>query len=327
MTKLDFTDLPKPINSKTDWPWISKQNPKYDSKKYLPKISIITPSYNQGHYLEESIRSVLLQSYPNLEHIIIDGGSTDNSVDIIKKYELWLTYWVSEKDDGQSDAINKGFAKATGDILGWLNSDDVLEENALIKIAEYFIKPEQQIWVIGCCKTIDDKGNQIGLREVRQPTFFDMINWTVKWFPQQSTFWSRGMWDKCGPLDIQLNYTMDYDLWLRMLEINKPIISSEIFSSYRFHDNAKCSTNVDIENIHKEIYQIWLKKTRFLNQLPYKPKKNKFMHTIKMIIAIPYLKFYYPRLFINKLIFQTKHKIVATFPILKIFVKHIFKYN
>jgi glycosyltransferase involved in cell wall biosynthesis len=104
----------------------------------LPKISIITPSYNQGHFIEETITSVLDQGYPNLEYIIMDGGSKDNTVEVIKKYEKHITYWVSERDKGQSDAINKGFARATGDVINWLNSDDYYAKGTLQKVGEVF---------------------------------------------------------------------------------------------------------------------------------------------------------------------------------------------
>src|SRR5688572_2633651 len=114
-------------------------------KKY-PKISIITPSYNQGEYIEKTILSVLEQNYPNLEYIIIDGGSTDNSTEIIRKYADRITYWISEPDKGQSDAINKGLKLATGDIVNWLNSDDYYEPGALFKVAEAFNNPEVNVF-------------------------------------------------------------------------------------------------------------------------------------------------------------------------------------
>jgi glycosyltransferase involved in cell wall biosynthesis len=132
-------DLPSAPLGKSGWPWINISPPAYsflENGKQWPKISIVTPSFNQGQFLEETIRSVLLQNYPNLEYIIIDGGSSDESVDIIKKYEPWITYWVSEKDDGQAHAINKGLFRCTGEIFNWINSDDFLTEGALRVVAE-----------------------------------------------------------------------------------------------------------------------------------------------------------------------------------------------
>src|SRR5947207_6789592 len=139
MTAPRLDDLPAPPSGRKGWPW-TEATPKAPEKSTpnfsWPRISIVTPSFNQGQFIEETIRSVLLQGYPNLEYIIIDGGSTDNTVGVIKKYEPWLAYWVSEKDRGQCDAINKGFARATGDIFAWLCSDDVYAPGALRRIAE-----------------------------------------------------------------------------------------------------------------------------------------------------------------------------------------------
>ena len=134
-------DLPAPPPGKTGWIWTEQSNPlppKMPDGTEWPRISIVTPSYNQGHYIEETIRSILLQGYPNLEYIIIDGGSTDRSVEIIQKYASFLTYWVSEPDNGQTQAIDKGLAYCTGEIFNWVNSDDFLSRNALATIASAF---------------------------------------------------------------------------------------------------------------------------------------------------------------------------------------------
>ena len=130
-----LSELPKAPSGKTGWPWTeeSRRLPvlRYEGDPW-PRISVITPSFNQGEFIEETIRSVLLQDYPDLEYLILDGGSTDNSIEIIKRYSTWLTYWVSEPDSGQSDAINRGLKRASGDFCTWINSDDMLCKNALI---------------------------------------------------------------------------------------------------------------------------------------------------------------------------------------------------
>jgi cellulose synthase/poly-beta-1,6-N-acetylglucosamine synthase-like glycosyltransferase len=154
-------DLPPPPPGKTGWPWTEESRPLPDATadgQLWPKISIVTPSYNQGRFIEECIRSVLLQGYPNLEYIIIDGGSTDETVEVIKKYEPWLAYWESEPDRGQSHAINKGLAKSTGQLFNWHNSDDVLTSNSLTTMAAAMVKHPQAGYAHGYRIIIDAKG-------------------------------------------------------------------------------------------------------------------------------------------------------------------------
>jgi glycosyltransferase involved in cell wall biosynthesis len=149
-TVLTLKDLPAPPQGKIGWPWIerSSQLPdKMTDGSAWPHISIVTPSYNQGQFIEETIRSVLLQGYPNLEYIIIDGGSTDNTVEIIEKYESWISYWVSEKDSGQSDALNKGFAIGDGQICAYINSDDIFLPNALSKVSLAYAENPEFKWI------------------------------------------------------------------------------------------------------------------------------------------------------------------------------------
>src|SRR4051794_28341061 len=147
---MNSLSLPPPPEGKTGWPWTNESGTgvsTFEKKEEWPRISIVTPSYNQGGYLEETIRSILLQGYPNLEYLVIDGGSSDESVDVIKKYERHLTYWESAKDRGQSDALNRGFKRATGEWVGWVNSDDLYLPNALATLmATAAPNPEVQ-WV------------------------------------------------------------------------------------------------------------------------------------------------------------------------------------
>ena len=223
------------------------------SKAVYPKISIVTPSFNQGGFIEETIQSVLNQNYPNLEYIIIDGGSTDNSVEIIKKYENKIHYWVSEKDDGQSDAINKGFSKATGDIFYWINSDDYLLPDTLIKIAALNWTPN-----IGAIVGI---GHIVNLnKEINYtPPFYEPItteqlyNWTNnKDFMQPACFFSKTAWNDCGPLNKDLYFCMDVDLWIKIskkYEFQR--IDLNIAHAY-IHENAK--TTAEVEKMKMETY-------------------------------------------------------------------------
>lgn len=153
-----LTDLPPPPEGKTGWPW-TRETPRVPESmpdgKPWPRISIVTPSYNQGQFIEETIRSVLLQGYPDLEYIIIDGGSTDESVEIIRKYERWITFWVSEPDSGQTNAINKGFKRSTGEIVAWLNSDDVYTAGSLCTAAKAFAEQPHVAVIYGKIDAID----------------------------------------------------------------------------------------------------------------------------------------------------------------------------
>jgi glycosyltransferase involved in cell wall biosynthesis len=198
--------------------FISK--PLFDEKILLsknqsyPKISIITPSLNQGQFLERTILSVLNQNYPNLEFIIIDGGSNDESLSIIKRYEKYLSYWVSEKDEGQSDALNKGFKKATGEIIGWQNSDDIYLPDVFKKISQIFKESRKIDIVYGNRIDIDENDNIIG--ESR----FTRFSKTVYQYDgislgTQSTFWKRDLFTKIGYLDINFQFAMDYEFFLR----------------------------------------------------------------------------------------------------------------
>jgi glycosyltransferase involved in cell wall biosynthesis len=183
-----------------------------------PKISIVTPSYNQGQFIEETIRSVLLQGYPDLEYIIIDGGSTDESVNIIKKYEPWLQYWISEKDNGQSHAINKGLSRSAGTIVSWLNSDDFLAAAGLGAIAQAFDEADETIGaIVGVGHKVD------GARNIIYSPLPEVINrqTLLRWnyggnFMQPSCFFRKLAWERCGPIREDLHYSMDFAFWLAM---------------------------------------------------------------------------------------------------------------
>jgi glycosyltransferase involved in cell wall biosynthesis len=184
-----------------------------------PKISVITPSYNQGEFLEETICSVLNQKYPNLEYIIIDGGSTDNSVDIIKKYEKQLAYWVSEKDGGMYYAIQKGMERATGEIMTWINSDDLLSPKSLFWVADLFERYKQIEWLGGSVCLMDEESNIVYTMGQKQRNRFSYYLKDYKYVQQEGTFWRRGLWEKAGA-HISTDYKLagDLELWLRFFQ-------------------------------------------------------------------------------------------------------------
>lgn len=153
-----------------------------------PKISIVTPNYNKGSFLENTIKSVLSQNYPNLEYIIIDGGSTDNSIDIIKKYQDKISYWISEPDKGMYDAIRKGFSYATGEILAWIGSDDMYHPNCFNIIADIF-KNDKVSWLVGATTHFDKYGRCVFVAQSRYFSRLDLLSGDFKWIQQESSFW------------------------------------------------------------------------------------------------------------------------------------------
>jgi len=224
------------------------------SKKKTPKITIVTPSYNQGDFLEETILSVLGQGYENLEYIVIDGGSTDASVEIIKKHEKHIAYWQSQPDNGQSSAINLGFSKATGEILGWLNSDDVYLPGALKHIATQLDVSKQEILFGNCSHLYENRPICMG-SDVRKT--FQRVNIKFQDFIiQPSSFWTSIVWNKVGILDENLHYAFDWDWFIRAEKMNvafKP--TDKYLSVYRIHDNHKSGTGGDTRT--KEIIKIY----------------------------------------------------------------------
>lgn len=204
----------------------------------LPKISVVTPSFNQAQFLEETIQSVLDQKYPNLEYIIIDGGSTDGSVEIIQKYSEHLAYWVSEPDEGQTDALVKGFGRASGDVLCWLCSDDLYEPYTLHEVAEVFVRHPQWQVVYGDSLWIDANGRPI---RPKKEIDFNHFIWLYSgnYLPQPSTFWRRGIYQRVGGLDARWNLAMDADLWIRFAELAHPYHIPRLWSRMRYYPEQK----------------------------------------------------------------------------------------
>lgn len=184
-----------------------------------PKLTIVTPVFNQVKFLEETILSILNQNYPNLEYIIIDGGSTDGTVDIIKKYESQLTYWVSEPDKGMYDALQKGFDHSTGEIMGWLNADDLYFNGCFFLLSKLFVQHKEINWVTGTSHILNSEGVFIGNSPSRKFCKYQFLIGDYKWIAQESTFWRRSLWGKTGSrLNTNLKYAGDFELWLRFIQ-------------------------------------------------------------------------------------------------------------
>jgi glycosyltransferase involved in cell wall biosynthesis len=257
--------------------------PLFDEKVILnkdpnyPKISIVTPSYNQVEFLERTILSVLNQNYPNLEYIIIDGGSINGSVEIIKKYEKYLAYWVSEKDRGQADAINKGFQKSTGEILAWLNSDDTYLPETFYNVAKSFKRNPEADLIFGNIYFIDESDKRIG--ELRFTEFdFNTLIYEGGNLHQTGTFWTRKIYEKVGGLNSNYKFCMDYDFFCRVTKVGKLCHLRKFLANFRMHANAKSSTIGHIGcKEHKEIMRRYISKD--LNR--WDLKYNKFICTIR----------------------------------------------
>lgn len=240
------------------------------AEKGYPQISIITPSYNQGRYLEETILSVLNQKYPNLEYIIIDGGSSDNSVEIIKKYASHLSYWVSENDSGQSEAINKGFHRASGEIIAWLNSDDLYCENTLHTVAEQFMAhPEAGIVYGDVINFIENK------KDTRITNQFDLVDFFSRVsIHQPGVFWRKSLLTEKKPLDESLYYCMDYDLWMRLFLNSDSLRIDNVLARFREHTDSK--THSRPLKLYAEYQKIVC---RFFCSLPDKRWKEKLIRS------------------------------------------------
>ncbi len=204
----------------------------------LPLVSIVTPSFNQARFLEETIRSVLAQDYPRLEYLIVDGGSTDGSVEIIRRYADRLAWWVSEPDQGQTDAINKGFARARGEILAWLNSDDTYEPHA-VREAVAFLQAHPEVGLVyGDANYIDEHGHVMGRFPAAQTDYARLRRGYVH-IPQQAAFFRAALWRQVGPLDPSFYFAMDYDLWVRLAKISEIRYVPRLWANFRIHGDAK----------------------------------------------------------------------------------------
>jgi glycosyltransferase involved in cell wall biosynthesis len=247
-TALALKNLPEPPKSKVGWPWTEQGDllPEHmpDGSEW-PLISVVTPSFNQGQFIEETIRSVLLQGYPNVEYIIIDGGSTDNTVEIIKKYERFITYWVSESDRGQSHALNKGFRRAGGELVGWQNSDDFYHSKAFRCAAlKSRLLPEVDVFY-GQTDLVDTDANFIRPYPVSEFDIHQMLPYPN--LCNQSIFIRKSVFQQGFFIDESYHHAMDQEFFLRLALRNYQFLFvPEIKAYFRIHENTKGNTQDDV---------------------------------------------------------------------------------
>lgn len=305
-------DFPTALPGKKGWPWTEEPAPQpalTPEGSPWPRISIVTPSLNQAPFLEKTLRSVLFQGYPNLEYIVIDGGSKDGSIDIIEKYERWLAYWVNEPDRGQSHAINKGFTKATGDIVAWLNSDDFYLPGTLKTVVEQAILyPNAGAWAGGGRQVDSETGKQLWERLPPPLTHNEILNWNRYYLPQPSCFMNRKVLGDKVYLDERYHMQMDFDLWLRISKEFEIIPINKILSVNYRHRQAKTG-RVDL--FYRALAEKW---TICLDYGGVEHTANEIEKTLREDIEL-----------VEKLRRVSKHKLIHPFvPLLKrLFRKYI----
>ena len=265
MRCLTLNELPPPPRGKTGWPWTEESPQLPDTMpdgSPWPRVSIVTPSYNAADFIEEALRSALLQGYPDIELIVIDGGSTDGTVEILRKYDPWITYWVSEPDRGQSHALNKGFARATGEWLGWLNADDTYVRGALARVAPYLASDDVDL-VYGDVLYTDERGEFHDIFRSREFSLAAMAEGGVIHTP--SVFWKRRLNAMAGPVSEAYHFTMDNEFWLRVVPHARCRYASMALSTFRRHAGSK--TVLDELSLVQESYHIL---AQYLLKEPYK---------------------------------------------------------
>ncbi|MDC0434310.1 glycosyltransferase [bacterium] len=282
-----LAELPAPPRGKTGWPWTLESPYLPDTRpnrKPWPRISIVTPSFNQCQFIEETIRSVLLQGYPNLEYIIIDGASDDASVELVKRYEPWLSHWVSEHDRGQSHAINKGFEKASGDIFSWINSDDMLFYGCASKVGLCHIRDKNSLYY-GDSATISSDDNCV-LYDIAKPVKPTFLNRPALIY-QHGTFWDANAHQK---IDEELNLGMDFDLWLRLV----PNLDRLVYLRYPTGINV---SRPDTKTRDVKLREAWtFEYNKIIRQYCLQEDSNYDWRKIEFILRRKYRRLFYPNL-------------------------------
>jgi glycosyltransferase involved in cell wall biosynthesis len=245
--------------------------------KRYPKISIITVTHNSEKYLEETILSVLSQNYTNLEYIIIDGASNDGTIDIIKKYEKSLSYWITEPDHGMYFALQKGFEKSTGELMAWINSDDKYHQGAFYSVAEIFTTFSDVDWIVGQPSFYNKEGLCTKIDPPNRWSFNRFATGDYKWIQQESVFWRRTLWDNAGScINTNFKFAADFELWSRFFLTSKLYSLNTSISGFRIHSNQL--SDINKKQYELEANQVY-KDLRFKKNI--KTSLNKILFNIK----------------------------------------------
>lgn len=271
---------------------------------HYPRISIVTPNFNGAAFLEYTIKSVLEQKYPNLEYIIVDGGSTDESLKIIKKYEQHIAYWISEKDNGMYEAIQKGFDKSTGTIMGWLNADDILHKESLFKIAQLFERNPKIEWIEGINTLFDAIGNVTAEHiPSNRNIYFNLLqlynNRNFGFIQQESTYWKRSLWEKAGArIETRLKFAGDYELWMRFYRHSSLFIAKTFIGGFRVSGENQLSIKNAVQYI-EEVDEVNQKTLASLSNRELKKLKT-LKITIKLLYKLPKVKYFLIKIFLTR---------------------------
>jgi glycosyltransferase involved in cell wall biosynthesis len=229
--------------------------PSFAQTSACPKIALVTPVFNSARYLEAAIESVLSQRYPNLEYVIVDGGSTDGSVEIIHKYERYLHAWISERDRGMYDAINKGFSRTTGELMGWISATDLLHAGSLFVVGSVFREFPQVEWITGHPTGFNDDGMAVEILKLRRWSRMRFLAGANRYIQQESTYWRRSLWERAGGrADDSRKNGNDFELWVRFFRHAQLCAVDALIGGYRSHPDSLGLGNLDeVHRVHEEI--------------------------------------------------------------------------
>ena len=251
-----------------------------------PKISLVTPVFNSARYLEAAIRSVLSQGYPNLEYIIVDGGSTDGSLEIIRKYEAQLHRWISEPDSGMYDAINKGFARSSGEVMGWISATDMLHAGSLFVVGSVFETFPQVEWITGRPTGFNDDGMAVEILKLRRWSRMAFLAGTNRYIQQESTYWRRSLWERAGSrIDDSRRNGSDFELWVRFFRYARLYSVDALIGGFRSHPDSLGLQNLgECHRIHEEIVN------KEVASLPNAARLKRFRALSARVLRVPGLE-------------------------------------